>query len=390
MTEHDRRAASIADTTRIDCLDGLRGLASLWVMIGHALLLTGWRLPVLSEPDLGVDLFIILSGFLMVFHYQLRAAREPWEQPSTWRSFWIRRYFRIAPLYYLLLAVALILGPWLYESRMVIDAFLGRIPQAPYRFLDHSLTNGLMHISFLFGLSPAYAYRTPLPDWSIGLEMQFYAAFPFIMLLLKKTGWLKGALLTALFAAAIWSLLTLSGVRFPMPAFLPLKMHMFLCGMMLALALHADGAKAVLHGMAAAALALLPIGGDMTTAKMLMRVLLVAIFFALLYHRLFGARLGTRLQSLSSILGNRFFHWLGELSFGAYLWHLIFLQPIAAYLIGAFGETLTPPVRFMAVSVLLIPLVYLAACMTFLAVEKPGQRFAKYLITRRKTRLAEA
>jgi len=384
MAEHDPRA------TRIDCLDGLRGLASLWVMIGHALLLTGWRLPVLSEPDLGVDLFIMLSGFLMVFHYQLRAGKEPWELPSTWRSFWIRRYFRIAPLYYLLLAIALILGPWLFESRMVIDHFLGRIPQAPYRFLDHSLTNGLMHLSFLFGLSPDYAYRTPLPDWSIGLEMQFYAAFPFVMLLLRRSGWLKGALVTALIAGAVWSMLKLVGIRFPMPAFLPLKMHIFLCGMLLALALHADGMKAALHGVAAVALALLPIGGDMTAAKMLMRVLLVAVFFILLYHRLLGASLGPRFQALSSLLGNRFFHWLGELSFGAYLWHLIFLQPIAAYFIGAFGETLTAPWRFLAVTAVLVPLVYLAACATFLAVEKPGQRFAKYLITRKRPRLAEA
>ncbi|PRD41164.1 acyltransferase [Phyllobacterium phragmitis] len=384
MAEYDPRG------TRIDCLDGLRGLASLWVMIGHALLLTGWRLPVLSEPDLGVDLFIMLSGFLMVFHYQLRAGKEPWDLTSTWRNFWVRRYFRIAPLYYLLLAVALVLGPWLFESRMVIDTFLGRTPQAPNRFLDHSLTNGLMHVSFLFGLVPDYAYRTPLPDWSIGLEMQFYAAFPFIMLLLGKAGWLKGAAVTAAIAIAIWLMLKLLGIHFPMPAFLPLKMHIFLCGMLLALALHANASRAVLHGVAAVALALLPIGGDMTVAKMLMRVILVAIFFAMLYHRLFGGKLGTRLQTASSFLGNNFFRWLGELSFGAYLWHLILLQPIVAYFIGAYGDTITSPVRFALVTAILVPLVYAVAYVTFLAVEKPGQRLAKQLIAEKKPQLAGA
>ncbi|MDK1493520.1 acyltransferase [Sinorhizobium sp. 7-81] len=369
---------------RIDCLDGLRGLASLWVMVGHALLLTGWRLPVLSEPDLGVDLFIMLSGFLMVFHYQLRAGKEPWDLTSTWVRFWVRRFLRIAPLYYVLLAVAFMLGAWLFESRMIIDAFLERTPQSPQRYLDNGVRNGLMHVSFLFGLSPDYAYRTPLPDWSIGLEMQFYAAFPFIMLLLKKGGWLKGALFTAVIALAIVSTLSLFGVHFPMPAFLPLKMHIFLSGMLLALGLHADGPKAVLHGGAAMALALLPIGGDMTMTKMLMRVMLVAVFFALLYHRLAGDGLGARLRAVSSSLGNRFFHWLGELSFGAYLWHLIFLQPIAAYFIGAFGDTMTAPVRFAVVTAILVPLVYTAACLTFFAVEKPGQRLAKRLIDRRK------
>ncbi|AWI60023.1 acyltransferase family protein [Sinorhizobium fredii] len=384
MADYDPR------NTRIDCLDGLRGLASLWVMIGHALLLTGWRVPVLSEPDLGVDLFIMLSGFLMVFHYQLRAGKEPWDLTSTWVSFWIRRFLRIAPLYYLLLAIAFMLGAWLFESRMVIDAFLGRTPQAPQRYLDNGLTNGLMHVSFLFGLSPDYAYRTPLPDWSIGLEMQFYAAFPFIMLLLRKAGWLKGALFTAVIAAGIVSAASLLGIHFPMPAFLPLKMHIFLCGMLLALGLHADGPKAVLHGGAAMALALLPIGGDMTATKMLMRVVLVGVFFALLYHRLLGAALGGGLRALSSSLGNRFFHWLGELSFGAYLWHLIFLQPIAAYFIGAFGDTISPAARFAAVTALLVPMVYVAAWATFLAVERPGQRLAKRLIGRWKAQPVRA
>ncbi|WP_046117334.1 acyltransferase family protein [Ensifer aridi] len=384
MAEHTSRGS------RIDCLDGLRGLASLWVMIGHGLLLTGWRLPVLSEPDLGVDLFIMLSGFLMVFHYRLRAAKEPWELTSTWRNFWVRRFLRIAPLYYLLLAVAFMLGPWLFESRMVIDAFLDRTPQSPARYLDNGLTNGLMHLSFLFGLSPDYAYRTPLPDWSIGLEMQFYAAFPFVMLLFKRSGRLKGALITAVIASAVVATTALLGIRFPMPAFLPLKMHIFLCGMLLALGLEEERSKAFLYGAAALALVLLPIGGDMTAMKTLMRVMLVAVFFVLLHHRFFGDALGGGLSALSSALGNRFFHWLGELSFGAYLWHLIFLQPLAAYFISAFGDMMTPPARFAVVTAILVPLVYMAACATFFAVEKPGQRLAKRLIDRRKAQPVEA
>ncbi|TIW59552.1 MAG: acyltransferase, partial [Mesorhizobium sp.] len=121
--------------SRVECLDGLRALAAMWVLVGHCLLLTGWRVPVLGEPDLGVDLFIMLSGFLMVFHYQLRQDREPWQSPETWLKFWTRRYFRIAPLFYVMLFLALALGPYLYESRTVIDDFLLRSHQAPERYL---------------------------------------------------------------------------------------------------------------------------------------------------------------------------------------------------------------------------------------------------------------
>ena len=84
---------------RIGCLDGLRGAAALWVLIGHAMLLTGLRVPLLSSPDLAVDLFILLSGFLMAYHAE--RSRDDQGQPATWAKFWAKRFFRIAPLYWM-------------------------------------------------------------------------------------------------------------------------------------------------------------------------------------------------------------------------------------------------------------------------------------------------
>ena len=99
------------DIRRVECLDGLRGVAALWVLLGHMMILTGFRLPLMSKPDLGVDLFILLSGFLMMFQYRLRAGREDWNAPGTWTAFWTRRFFRLAPLFYVTLAAAQIAGP---------------------------------------------------------------------------------------------------------------------------------------------------------------------------------------------------------------------------------------------------------------------------------------
>ncbi|MBB1247622.1 acyltransferase family protein [Rhizobium sp. G21] len=171
-------------------LDGLRGYASLWVVIGHAMFLTGYKVGLFAQPDLAVEIFIIISGFLMTYHYQLRENREPWDKASTWTIFWIRRFFRIAPLYYVCLALALWFGPQLWQDRLDAAAIFpgGVEEQMRYadRYLDQSLTNILLHVSFIFGATWTHNFQTPLPDWSIGLEMQYYAFLPLMMLLVLK------------------------------------------------------------------------------------------------------------------------------------------------------------------------------------------------------------
>ncbi|MEZ2129128.1 MULTISPECIES: acyltransferase family protein [unclassified Sinorhizobium] len=370
----------IIEGKRIECLDGLRGLAALWVLLGHSSQLTGWRIPILSSPDLGVDLFVMLSGFLMVFHYELRKEANPWEKPSTWFGFWLKRFFRIAPLYYVMLSVALILGPMLYDSRMIIDHFLGHNPQLSERYLDGSLRNFLMHASFFFGFFPSYAFRTPLPDWSLGLEMQFYAAFPFIMLLMRKFRWLVGAALVAFVAFLFATIMHAAHIGFPMPSFLPLKLHVFLCGMLLANGLFTSPRQSFASAILAVALVMIPIGGAMTPGRVTVRVLLVVGFFALVHHRMLPGVAGRIGERISTLLGNRFSHWLGELSFGVYLIHLILLQPIAAFIIQHLGNDISAPIRFLMTIVVLIPLSYALAYLGFTRVEMPGQKVGRRVL----------
>ncbi|MBO9125186.1 MULTISPECIES: acyltransferase family protein [unclassified Rhizobium] len=368
---------------RIGSLDGLRGIAALWVLIGHAMLLTGWHLPLIGDPDLGVDLFIMLSGFLMVFHYQLRQEKEPWSEISTWSNFWTRRFFRIAPLYYVMLAIAIALGPVIFNSRMVIDHFLGVIPQLPERYLDGSLENVLLHVSFLFGLSPAHAFRTPLPDWSISLEMQFYAALPFLMLLIHRLGWLRGSIGVVVAGVAISMALRLVGINFPMPAFLPLKMHVFASGMLLAGALNARSGRAFVHFLLALAFVAIPIGGGMTVMREVVRLMLVVAFFALIFHTHLPRPLANPLNRISDFMGNRFCHELGELSFGAYLIHLLVMQPVIAYLIKAHGHDISNFQRFLLSIAITIPIVYALSAVGHRFIEMQGQKIGRTLTRRR-------
>ena len=83
-------------------LDGLRGVAILMVVIFHNFGFThyfffGW---------LGVDLFFVLSGFLIT-EILLRTVGTP----GYFRNFYLRRILRIFPLYYLLLIICLLVLP---------------------------------------------------------------------------------------------------------------------------------------------------------------------------------------------------------------------------------------------------------------------------------------
>lgn len=360
---------------KVDCLDGLRGIAALWVVFGHAMILTGWRLPIVGQPDLGVDLFILLSGFLMVFQANLRSAREDWSDRWTWIGFWIRRFFRIAPLYYILLVAALLAGSAIYNARVDIDMALGKSLQASSRYEDSSLTNILLHVTFLFGLIPQYAFRTPLPDWSIGLEMQFYAVFPVIYLLARRFGWPVAMIGLAAVGAIVATGLAAANIDFPMPAFLALKIHVFAAGMLIAAAINATRLTKMLYLWLAMALVTIPIGGKADIRHLMTRETIVLSFFALVHWRSVGT-----IDAVARQFASRPLHWLGEMSFGVYLFHLIFMHHAAAWTFG-FSD-LSAIGRFAMTCVITLPLSYGAAALTYRFVEMPGQSLGKLVAAR--------
>lgn len=357
---------------RVEHLDGLRGLAALWVLIGHCMILTGFSLPVIGMPDLGVDLFIILSGFLMTFQYNVRKDREDWNSPGTWLSFWIRRVFRVSPLYFCMLIAALVLGRAIYADRMIIDGFIGNPFQSPERYTDASTTNFLIHATYLFGLLPNYAFRTALPDWSLGLEMQFYAIFPFAILSVRKVGWLPAAICICTISVGLVFVTKKLGIIFPMPAFLPLKMHLFLAGMLIAAAVGRGKAPYLAFAMLLAAI---PVGGGRDLLHLAVRELIVVGFFSLVHWRSVPS-----IDRLAGLLGSSPFHWLGELSYGVYLVHLLILHRVAAWTIDQWGHDISSAARFAIAFGIVAPIAYSIAYATYVLVERPGQKLGRSVL----------
>lgn len=90
-----------------------------------------------------------------------------------------------------------------------------------------------IHASFVFGFLPSYSFSTPLPDWSLGLEIQFYLIFPVLFFFYRK----NFIVFLVLFLVGMRVIRNISdqvGYRFPMPSYLPLKFHNFSAGIALA------------------------------------------------------------------------------------------------------------------------------------------------------------
>ncbi|WP_423595077.1 acyltransferase family protein [Roseateles sp. MS654] len=369
--------------SHVGSLDGLRGLAAIWVFLAHAHMLSGMRwMPVLTWGDMAVDLFMMISGFLMAHNYLHRRAREPWTAPSTWQAFWLRRFFRIAPCYYLLLAVAMLIGPWLHECRELIAVPFPNTATPERRYLDTSLANIAAHVSFVFGALPDFAFRTALPDWSIGLEMQFYAVFPLLMLFIGAAG--RPARIAAAIVLALGAgwLLRGYGARFEMPAFLGLKLHIFLIGIVFGYA-RFQGATWASWALA----------GAIVMVEVLREPGLHSASFA-------GLVLGMGLlvsgpaawPALARVRG-----WLaaaparlaGEYAYCLYLIHLLWLIPIAGLLtLQPWYLPLKGSLRFLTCVALTAPPSFLCCALIYRFVEQPGIRLGKRIVSGRATPLA--
>lgn len=361
-------------------LEGLRGIASLWVLVGHISLLTHCHITLISSPGIGVDLFILLSGYLMAKNYVERQHKEPWQHRSTIRKFWTRRFFRIAPLYYLLLIVALFYGPWFGEMRDTIAHFYAGTATESSRYSDQSLANILTHFSFLFGMLPAYSFNTVLPDWSIGLEMQFYLLFPFIMLAVMRFGYATALIgIIALCCVGRYALADYY-LAFEMPSMILIKLNMFIAGMLLAEAVRRSALRYVAFALLGPVASVI-IGPQAIPLQIAMEALMIIGMAAILWQHAEGSLTARLVAVPRKLLNNRLSTWLGDVSFSVYLLHLLIVIPSIALLL-----THTPlhassdMVRFATVCAVTIPPVYALAALLFNFVEKPGIALGKKVL----------
>jgi peptidoglycan/LPS O-acetylase OafA/YrhL len=106
MPQHEPRELSVVGGGRVPALDGLRGIAILLVLLWHGVFQiqpqstsTARLLSLGSLSWSGVDLFFVLSGFLIG-----GILLDEKDSPRYFKTFYVRRAYRILPLYGLLLS----------------------------------------------------------------------------------------------------------------------------------------------------------------------------------------------------------------------------------------------------------------------------------------------
>lgn len=163
----------IAIDHKINYIDTLRGIAILMVVVVHHSQIFD-SLPkllkvVTSYGQMGVQLFFVASAFTLCTSFDLRRTEK-----NPFSSFFIRRYFRIAPLYYLGLVFYALCD-------MAFRNF-----SAPTAESIYTPFNVVSNLLFLHGFVPS-AFNGVVPGgWSISTEMMFYLMFPALFILFTK------------------------------------------------------------------------------------------------------------------------------------------------------------------------------------------------------------
>lgn len=166
-------------------LDGLRGLAILLVLFHHFTVVNStsgvdWILLRLSGTAwCGVDLFFVLSGFLIG-----GILLDSRGRPGYFRTFYARRTLRIFPLYYAVVALALVVLP-------AVAAWI-RSPAIAEKLdrLSHLDGSQLWYWTYLSNYAIAWAgnFQNPIlgVSWSLAIEEQFYLLWPAVVWLLPR------------------------------------------------------------------------------------------------------------------------------------------------------------------------------------------------------------
>lgn len=368
----------MADRSRLLSIDALRGFAALYVLLFHVHLY--FNVPsrffsrLFSAGESGVQLFYIISAYTLFYTL---ANRKP--LPPHWkRDFFVRRFFRIAPLFYVSMIIYLLvygLGPRYSTGGKIGITW------------DNILATTL----FLNGFHPCWIGSIVPVGWSITVEMSFYLLVPLLFTIITSLSraiiFTVGAIGIALVSAqqliahplieqqSLWRMFVDHWIVSQIPV--------FGFGLILFFALpfvsrfldkkHKLVRSFVGFSFIALALALyvVTIGGQQRSV--IMNIISSSIFFLFI--------IGVTIFPLRLIV-NRGSIFLGKISYSFYLMHTVCLH----YVINGMAHfhLVSKPSswnEFLICFALTFIFTVIISVVTFRLIEEPGQRLGKTLLS---------
>ena len=275
-------------------IQGLRAVAVSLVLLFH------FQLMGFGFGFIGVDLFFVISGYLMtgiLLQYQQINV-------NTYLQFFASRAIRILPALVMLVCGMYLLGYFF-------------LPSAEYQELSKEIKNAILFKSNTFYLSNLGYFDTSahekwlLHTWSLSIEWQFYLMFPLVFLVGLFKKWIKTTLVLGIAASLLFSLLTNS--KNPDGAFylLPSRIWEMLFGGLAYVfflqpkpekQVHLLGVSLLLIGFA-----ILSFEDQWQPQFALLPVLGISLMLASQYQ--------------NPVLTHHIFQWIGTRSYSLYLWH---------------------------------------------------------------------
>jgi peptidoglycan/LPS O-acetylase OafA/YrhL len=172
-------------TSRIPELDGIRGLAILSVLCYHYISIQGLAAPgsivdrlqrLVILGGTGVDLFFVLSGFLIG-----GILLDVRDSPRYFSTFYLRRFFRIVPVYFAWITSYILVASFGGKYLLALS-HSGNTPPLGYFVYNHYIFLQNFYLDKFHNLAGAWFD----PTWSLAVEEQFYLVIPLVVFFLSR------------------------------------------------------------------------------------------------------------------------------------------------------------------------------------------------------------
>jgi peptidoglycan/LPS O-acetylase OafA/YrhL len=366
MTNHP--APNVAGPDRhLPALDGIRGLAVLFVLVFHifqveaepasGLLRLAYKATRVGQT--GVDLFFVLSGFLITgILFDTKGSR------SYFRNFYARRTLRIFPLYYGVLIVATILLPIV---------------------LGHRVTDANTWCLWTYTANmPAVFHAEPVSFghfWTLAVEEQFYLIWPAVVFAFARPTLMK--VCVGCVVGSVFVRVGLIRLGCSPNSFMPGRLDSLAMGGLLALAARGSGGMAAWRekswvALAGLALIVAPLyiaktGSHEDWLQVVKYTMLAALYAALL-------ALAVASPATSGFFRRDWLRFFGKYSYGLYVFHPLWIDGFqskwAKGLLAGLGEGGAVAMRAVAITGLSIG----SAWLSWHLYEKQFLKLKKYFV----------